>query len=239
MKFGMRKPNFKKSIKARTTGKIKRMVKKSINPLYGKKGMGYIKDPKRAIGNKIYNKTTFSITDIFKWLKPSKNKNKNKTSSNMNVKTKVTLNDVDKMSSIEKTKLHQTISVQYREFYNKYYENIQKAKEYYSMFINNNLENKYYEKILESCSYVLSNVEQFRNLEMMNNKLTGTEDLIKSNDAYVILSKTYEKMNEYDKALEICQEAIKNGFTNDGTKAGYAGRAEKIRLKINQQKHIN
>lgn len=38
MKFGMRKPNIKKSIKARTTGKIKRKVKKELNPLYGKKG---------------------------------------------------------------------------------------------------------------------------------------------------------------------------------------------------------
>ena len=139
MKFGMRKPNFKKSIKARTTGKIKRMAKKSINPLYGKKGMGYIKNPKKSIRNKIYNKTTFSIMDIFKWLKSSKNKNK--TSSKISVKTKVTLDDVDRMNSIEKTKLHQTISIQYKEFYSKYYESIQKAKEYYSMFINNNLEN--------------------------------------------------------------------------------------------------
>lgn len=37
MKFGFRKPSVKKSIKARTTGRIKRTVKKTINPLYGKK----------------------------------------------------------------------------------------------------------------------------------------------------------------------------------------------------------
>lgn len=40
MKFGIRKPNIKKSIKARTTGRIKRMAKKSVNPLYGKKRHG-------------------------------------------------------------------------------------------------------------------------------------------------------------------------------------------------------
>ena len=39
MKYGVRKPNLKKSIKARTTGKVKRQVKKAVNPLYGKKGM--------------------------------------------------------------------------------------------------------------------------------------------------------------------------------------------------------
>lgn len=58
MKIGVRKPSIKKSIKARTTGKVKRTIKKSVNPLYGKKGMGYINNPKKAVYNKVYNKTT-------------------------------------------------------------------------------------------------------------------------------------------------------------------------------------
>lgn len=62
MKYGIRKPNIKKRIKARTTGKMKRQVKKAINPFYGKKGMGYIKNPKKAIKNSIYQKTTVGIT---------------------------------------------------------------------------------------------------------------------------------------------------------------------------------
>lgn len=66
MKFGMRKPNIKKSIKARTTGKLKRKIKSTINPFYGKKGMGFIKNPMRSIKNKIYKNTTFSIWDLFK-----------------------------------------------------------------------------------------------------------------------------------------------------------------------------
>ena len=66
MKFGMRKPNLKKSLKARTTGKTNRAIKSAINPLYGKKGMGLINNPKKEIYNKIYKKTTF---DIFKFLK--------------------------------------------------------------------------------------------------------------------------------------------------------------------------
>lgn len=66
MKFGMRKPSIKKSVKARTTGKLKRKAKGAINPLYGKKGMGWVRDPKRAMYNKVYRKTTFSIFDLFK-----------------------------------------------------------------------------------------------------------------------------------------------------------------------------
>lgn len=68
MKIGLRKPNLMKSIKARTAGKLKRRIKKAINPFYGKKGMGYIKNPKRAIRNKIYHKTTFSWNNTEAWI---------------------------------------------------------------------------------------------------------------------------------------------------------------------------
>ena len=66
MKFGMRKPSIKKSFKARTTSKYKRRLKKAVIPGYGKKGMGWLKNPKRATYNKVYRKTTFSFWDLFK-----------------------------------------------------------------------------------------------------------------------------------------------------------------------------
>lgn len=69
IKVGFRKPSVKKSIKARTTGKLKRKIKKSVNPFYGKKGVGFIKNPRRSIRNKIYRKTTFGLRDIFKLFK--------------------------------------------------------------------------------------------------------------------------------------------------------------------------
>lgn len=66
MKIGFRTPSFKKSFKARTTSKLKRKMKSAIDPTYGKKGVGWFKNPKKALYNKIYNKTTKSIFDIFK-----------------------------------------------------------------------------------------------------------------------------------------------------------------------------
>lgn len=66
MKYGVRKPNVKKSIKARTTGKVKRQVKKAVNPLYGKKGMGIVNDPKKAAYNAVYNRTTVGVSDLVK-----------------------------------------------------------------------------------------------------------------------------------------------------------------------------
>ena len=49
MKFGIRKPSLKKSLKARTTGKLKRSVKKALIPGYGKKGMGWIRIPRKLL----------------------------------------------------------------------------------------------------------------------------------------------------------------------------------------------
>ena len=66
MKFGMRTPSLKKSVKARTTGKLKRSIKKALIPGYGKKGMGWIKNPKKAAYNKVDHKTSFSLFDLFK-----------------------------------------------------------------------------------------------------------------------------------------------------------------------------
>ena len=66
MKMGIRKPSIKKSFSARTTGKAKRKLKRLTNPFYGKKGMGFIKNPIKSIKGKIYRKTTISAKDAVK-----------------------------------------------------------------------------------------------------------------------------------------------------------------------------
>lgn len=63
MKIGVRTPSLEKRIKAATTGKIKRTVNKAVNPIYGKKGMGLVTDPEKALYNKVYGKTSFDILD--------------------------------------------------------------------------------------------------------------------------------------------------------------------------------
>lgn len=66
MKVGIRTPSPTKSLKARTTGRVKRAVKRSYNPFYGKKGVGYLKDPERAAKNKVYHKVTVDPLDNVK-----------------------------------------------------------------------------------------------------------------------------------------------------------------------------
>lgn len=79
MKVGIRKPSIRKSVKARTTGKLKRSVKKTVNPLYGKKGMGLVNDPKKAVYNKVYSKTTIGVNSLSETT--SSKSNNHKTSS--------------------------------------------------------------------------------------------------------------------------------------------------------------
>lgn len=61
MKFGFRTPSPRKSIAARTKGRATRAVKKALIPGYGRKGMGWVKNPARAAKNAVYHRTTRSI----------------------------------------------------------------------------------------------------------------------------------------------------------------------------------
>lgn len=84
MKIGYRSPSLSKSLKARTTGKLKRQMKKAVNPFYGKKGMGLINNPKKAIYNKVYNKVTVDPLKGVKKASKSSGKKKKPTQSNSN-----------------------------------------------------------------------------------------------------------------------------------------------------------
>lgn len=61
MKFGMRKSSFKKSFAARTS--VKRQVKSALG-LRAKPGHGWFTNPKKAAYNRVYNRTTFSLSSL-------------------------------------------------------------------------------------------------------------------------------------------------------------------------------
>ena len=86
MKMGVRKPSIKKSIAAKTTGKMNRSIKKTINPSYGKKGVGYIKNPKKAMYNQVYNRTSIGVGGLATGGKVSANRaNINNGSTSYNI----------------------------------------------------------------------------------------------------------------------------------------------------------
>ncbi|MBX4262835.1 hypothetical protein KTC96_24415 (plasmid) [Clostridium estertheticum] len=63
MKFGIRTPSLKKRISARTS--IKRQVVHRLG-IKMPRGYGFLRNPKKAVYNKVYNHTSF---DIFKLLR--------------------------------------------------------------------------------------------------------------------------------------------------------------------------
>ena len=65
MRVGFRKSSLKRSISARTTGRAKRAIKRTLIPGYGKRGMGVF-HPRKALYNHVYPRTTFGLGDILK-----------------------------------------------------------------------------------------------------------------------------------------------------------------------------
>lgn len=63
MKYGVRKVNLKSSLKARTTGRARRSLKRASNPLYGKSGMGFVNNPKKAVYNKVYSTSSVGVAE--------------------------------------------------------------------------------------------------------------------------------------------------------------------------------
>lgn len=227
MKFGMRKPSLKKSFKARTTGRVKRAVKSSFNPLYGKKGMGLINNPKKAVYNKVYNKTTVGLSD---YLYSNKRVSKDEKESAVSI----SLEDVKKMNNIQKTELYHLISTQYQPFYHQYYENMQTAKENYSLFIKDP-DNKYLQ-VIENCYEENEKmIETYRNLEQITNETTGGKDIALYNDCFTYLVKAYERAKMYDKAIYICNKAIECNFTNFDRNTTFQERIEYIRKKQSKE----
>lgn len=62
----LRKPSINKSISASTTGRLSKDMMRIIDPYYGKKGVGWIKNPNKALYNYIYYRTTASLNDVAK-----------------------------------------------------------------------------------------------------------------------------------------------------------------------------
>ena len=63
MKFGIRKPSIKKSLAARTSWK--RYARHNLG-LKAPRGFGLVTNPKKAIYNRIYNRTSVSFWDLLK-----------------------------------------------------------------------------------------------------------------------------------------------------------------------------
>lgn len=65
MKFGIRTPSLKRRFAARTS--LNRVVRHSIG-LKAPRGLGFVTNPKRAVYNRVYNRTSISLGRLLKSL---------------------------------------------------------------------------------------------------------------------------------------------------------------------------
>lgn len=65
MKFGVRKPSLRKMIAARTSPA--RFVRHNLG-LKAPSGWGWLTNPRKALFNRVYHRTTISVWDILKKL---------------------------------------------------------------------------------------------------------------------------------------------------------------------------
>lgn len=123
----------------------------------------------------------------------------------------------------------------YGELWNLIGEYTQKINYYYSNYINTNKKEDFNSLFLY-CSKYINLLPQLEEAKREDTEITGT--VYKSPYycvAYHKLAIAYEKAECYNSATNICEEAIKGGYT-DGTKGGFEARL--IRIK-NKQDEIN
>lgn len=63
MKFGIRTPSPRKSLAARTS--VKRKIRAKLR---APRGYGWLTDPKKALYNRVYNRTTVSMSTLVRRL---------------------------------------------------------------------------------------------------------------------------------------------------------------------------
>lgn len=85
-KIGLRSPSVKRSVTSRTTGRLTRTAKRSLNPLYGKKGVGFITNPEKSVKNSIYHTYTAGVSDLYRPGSDSRDLNKGSNSPEFTAK---------------------------------------------------------------------------------------------------------------------------------------------------------
>lgn len=64
MKLGLRRPSLRGMLSARTSPK--RFVRHRLG-FKAPRGWGWLTNPRKALYNRIYRRTTFSLFDLFRW----------------------------------------------------------------------------------------------------------------------------------------------------------------------------
>lgn len=112
----------------------------------------------------------------------------------------------------------------------------EKINYYYSDYINTN-KHEDFNNLLSYCLKYIELLPQLEEAKKEDSRINGT---VYKNPYYCIayhkLAMAYEKAECYNSAINVCNEAIAQGYT-DGTKGGFEARLK--RLKKKQDKAMN
>lgn len=126
----------------------------------------------------------------------------------------------------------------YSDTWQKYAKYREKINHYYSNFINNGLQQIDLVKLENYCNKFLELVpDLIKSLKEEKSITHDTNMIINEQSYYSFVYKklvlAYQKQGDYQKALDLCNRVISLGITDDGTKMGFIGRAERLSKKLN------
>ena len=98
------------------------------------------------------------------------------------------------------------------------------------------------EEVIALCEQDIALLETVMEYDQKYNAVRGHETLSPAMPYQSVkrLAIIYEKRGDYDKAIAVCERAIRMGITKDGTEAGMIGRAARLtKKKLNENKKLN
>ena len=159
-----------------------------------------------------------------------------KASSNNNYNNSYSENDYyfDDYDFNDSIKIHE----KFKYILDKHYKNIEKIDMLYTVANNLSLPNSpEMQKVIELCLDDIRLAPDFLEYckEIANYYKTDLQKQIPTYPSFYRLAIIYEKQKEYQKAIDICNYAIKLGYIRDGTKGQMPGRIARLIRKARQQ----
>lgn len=142
-----------------------------------------------------------------------------------------TIND-----NFEHTTELDNIEKKYEKVVNMHYKLLEKIKMNYTIVMNLGDEfSPQMEQIILDCKRDIAIAQAFYNycVERANYYKDPIENWLVNYETFKRLAIIYEKRKEYEKAIEVCQQAIDIGFYKDGTDGQIPGRMARLYKKLN------
>ena len=126
----------------------------------------------------------------------------------------------------------------YRPILDKHYKNLEKIGMQYTVANNLSLPNSpEMQKVIDLCLEDITLAPEFLEFHIKEAKLYGKnlQDWLPNYPSFQRLAIIYEKQGEYQKAIDVCKQAIDLGFYKDGTTGQMPGRLARLIKKANKQ----